>query len=1150
MPNKVQSGMISMGMGTRLLAGVSMVALGFGAVPAYAQAADKTKPESASTSTDTKDAKAQAIVVTGVRAALQSARARKKNADTVMDSITATDIGAFPDKSVAEALQRVPGITVTRFAISTDTAHFTTEPSGVLVRGLPQVRNEFNGRDTFSANGGRALSWGDVPAELLGGVDVYKNQTADLIEGGIAGSVDLRTRLPFDVTGQVVEVGIKENWGDIAKKFTPDANVYYSNRWQTGVGEFGIMGDIAYSHVKTGSLGLTEGRAGIFEGGMIPGTSNITSVFGKGAVAIPNGLSMNDDRFDRKRTGIAAAVQWKSNDHKWLATAQYIRSNYNNQMSEHSIGTGGYIGFPSNAPGNYRFTPGSSGAPVPAPGSPDFTFGSDGLMNSGTPIQSGGWWGSPFDSPGGNTPGGDGDMALNSNGQPMIHSCYSWSGQPASYCPAGYNVHSDGFNTGTRIQQNKDMTQEAALNLKYDPTNNLHLNFDGQYVQSHTTFYDASIGFGSWADPVLSGLSTDPRIVSLNPPSNVDLSPGGLANPDNYTISSFAPQIQNNRGHELAFRADGQWEVPGQSWIDTLKFGARYSDREQLVRQSDYDWNNIGNTWTNGCQYLYYNLDAKPGTCAPSSGPATVFNGYPAGLYDVEKFGDPYFGGTLGNFPFVPISFLNAHGLDLLSKKLTGIGSFLPICERDGTQGGSSGGTVDLPGSCYSAHEIANISEKTKAAYLMAKFGSNGDIMLGGVKISGNVGIRYVETEDKSSGYEVFPTITQNPATSCPATPLVPGGLTGNAPTPPAGLPGQPATVPYNAICYLSPADQKFASGGGTAQPLSSNVTHHDVLPSFNLRFDFSPKWLARFAVSRAISRPDMALLKNYVSISETLANTSNPNDPLWIKDSTGKIIGETVKYLGTADNPTLKPESAWQFDVSIENYFGNAGMFSFDLFYKSFANYIQSGLFFANFTNNGVTRTVQVNGPANGKGAKIEGFEVAYNRFFDFLPKPLDGLGVQTNFTYIKNKGVPNSNLQTFFPTAGSGNVPALDPGSLEGLSKYSFNIVGLYERPNFPLSLRLAYNWRSRYLITAADCCVGLPIWQKAAGYLDGSIRYSINTHFELSLEASNLLNTKTVNLQQVADSNSPEGKTILLPVQWFRQDRRFMLGFRWKM
>jgi hypothetical protein len=98
MPNKVQSGMISMGMGTRLLAGVSMVALGFGAVPAYAQAADKTKPESASTSTDTKDAKAQAIVVTGVRAALQSARARKKNADTVMDSITATDIGAFPDK--------------------------------------------------------------------------------------------------------------------------------------------------------------------------------------------------------------------------------------------------------------------------------------------------------------------------------------------------------------------------------------------------------------------------------------------------------------------------------------------------------------------------------------------------------------------------------------------------------------------------------------------------------------------------------------------------------------------------------------------------------------------------------------------------------------------------------------------------------------------------------------------------------------------------------------------------------------------------------------------------------------------------------------------------------------------------------------------
>jgi iron complex outermembrane receptor protein len=291
-----------------LEAGVSITALCVIALPAVAQtatapASDNASPAASQDAGETKD-----IVVTGVRRALQSALQRKKTADTVIDSIDATDIGAFPDKSVAEALQRVPGISVSRFAINTDTAHFTTEPSGVLVRGLPQVRSEFNGRDSFSASGGRALSWGDVPVELLGGVDIYKNQTADLIEGGVAGSVNLRTRLPFDSKDQLILIGARANYGDIGKKVTPDANVFYSNRWQTGIGEFGLMGDLAYSQVKTGSQGLQSYRAGIFTGGMIPGSANAQSVFGKGSVVIPSSLSYLDDRFDCKRIGIIAAA--------------------------------------------------------------------------------------------------------------------------------------------------------------------------------------------------------------------------------------------------------------------------------------------------------------------------------------------------------------------------------------------------------------------------------------------------------------------------------------------------------------------------------------------------------------------------------------------------------------------------------------------------------------------------------------------------------------------------------------------------------------------------------------------------------------------------------------------------------------------------
>jgi hypothetical protein len=80
---------------------------------------------------------------------------------------------------VTEALQRVPGVSINRFAAGVDPDHFSVEGSGVVVRGLNFVRSELNGRDTFSANNGRALSFADVPSELMGGVDVFKSPSAD-----------------------------------------------------------------------------------------------------------------------------------------------------------------------------------------------------------------------------------------------------------------------------------------------------------------------------------------------------------------------------------------------------------------------------------------------------------------------------------------------------------------------------------------------------------------------------------------------------------------------------------------------------------------------------------------------------------------------------------------------------------------------------------------------------------------------------------------------------------------------------------------------------------------------------------------------------------------------------------------------------------
>ena len=144
-----------------------------------------------------------------------------RNSPTFVDSITATDIGSFPDVSASDALQRVPGITVNRLQSNDDSTHPSGEPTNILIRGLTQVRTEFNGRDTFSADNGRGLNFNDISPELLSRADAYKNQTADMIEGGIAGTVDLRTRLPFDQEGHVLVGSVNGAYGDKSDKRDP-----------------------------------------------------------------------------------------------------------------------------------------------------------------------------------------------------------------------------------------------------------------------------------------------------------------------------------------------------------------------------------------------------------------------------------------------------------------------------------------------------------------------------------------------------------------------------------------------------------------------------------------------------------------------------------------------------------------------------------------------------------------------------------------------------------------------------------------------------------------------------------------------------------------------------------------------------------------
>ncbi|WP_250901838.1 MULTISPECIES: TonB-dependent receptor [unclassified Dyella] len=268
------------------------------------------------------------VTVTGVRASLQSAQQLKQNADQIVDSVTAVDIGALPDRSVTETLQRVSGVTIDHFMARNDPDHFSAEGSGVMIRGLTQVRSELNGRDVFSANSGRGLSFEDVPAELMAGVDVYKNPSAEIIEGGIGGTVNLRTRLPFDAPGRVIGFTGGVNEGDFAKKSKPSMSFLYSNVWKTeNYGEFGALFDIAYSELATRSDGIQmEPYVKRNDAAVLNGT-NFSNVY------VPGGADWRTLDFQRRRIGLAGALQWRPTRDLEL-TSQVLRSDYRMQWDE------------------------------------------------------------------------------------------------------------------------------------------------------------------------------------------------------------------------------------------------------------------------------------------------------------------------------------------------------------------------------------------------------------------------------------------------------------------------------------------------------------------------------------------------------------------------------------------------------------------------------------------------------------------------------------------------------------------------------------------------------------------------------------------------------------------------------------------------
>jgi TonB-dependent receptor len=228
-----------------------------------------------------------AIVVTGLRRSLQSARNIKKNSVQQVDAIVAEDIGKLPDITVSDTAARIPGVQVERNG---------GEASRVLIRGLDRTyyTTTYDSREIFTAET-RSVALQDFPSGAIAAVEVFKTSTADLIEPGLSGLANVRARRPFDFKGFEVNGSAWAVRPNQSRDITPNFNLQLTDRWNVGEGEMGALINFNYTRLHYQD---SVRRHGFFIADLAGGRS-------------PDWPEIHYNEGDRWRPSINGALQWR-----------------------------------------------------------------------------------------------------------------------------------------------------------------------------------------------------------------------------------------------------------------------------------------------------------------------------------------------------------------------------------------------------------------------------------------------------------------------------------------------------------------------------------------------------------------------------------------------------------------------------------------------------------------------------------------------------------------------------------------------------------------------------------------------------------------------------------------------------------------------
>lgn len=961
------------------------------------------------------DESTEIIEVSGVRASLENALNVKRSSASIVDAISATDIDALPALDLGEALQAVPGIQLERSGEGRQSEISLRGLSGGFVKTTAFGQSFATPSRSYSPEGA-ANPFSAFEAGIFDGVTVVKTPTADMQVGGIAGTVDKQLQQALSKKSGKYSISVGGRYEELTSNWDPSFKV--SGTQHLIENELAVAFKLAASgqtfrrdtanFINYETLGLVHPRGGA-RGSNSDTIDAYREKWGIADDAEVRGIaeSRNVSEYsDGDRLSFHGNIEWKPiDDLKLGAHLLYTKRDLESGTKQDAGFFSGMNG--RNARNNdmfHRIEPDMDTAPFLYDVNSE---GNDVYGVSKVNITDGAWQATNRET----------TFLEESKGLILYGDYFA-----ENWKLDGVVSHSESTN------QFMNVGLDFRIQGHHSPTQRVN-GVNGDVVPTGLDITIDTAG-GDISNAMTSATGWD----SIN-------WGGGWVPTTNLSANCISNRNEANDNRKIAFCLTGRIDEPKREYssaefnalrytdfglgdalrVDSIKFGGRFT--KEVLENRDQQLTGAGVNLTNITQDTLY------GSSLLSSGQSSYFNGNYPGSFGAD-------GGwlTVDNAEFTA---------DLQD-------GLLPI---DGAVVASPSGFYERFIGPHPQRYATNFSadQNIVAMYAMANFSGE----LGSVLYSGNIGGRYVKTENTFDGQ---------------------------------------IRDRNNAL-------------GDILIPTTVDHDYDHFLPSANISFEVHEDVIIRAAYSEGIVRPNLRIMTPSTDLrsNNTTATVSLPS--ALVEPYDAKNYDLSVEWYNREGSAI----SVGLFKKTISNFFGNAieicpqgDPLVVDILGSDITRTdTTDGGFtctqnepFLNDDGEFVTRDVVVNQRMNSPAEiELNGVELAIQQKLDFLPYPWNGFGGVFNYTYIDQDSDDDVND---------------DINRLYKVAPESFNLIGYYENDGF--SLRVAYNWKDDSLLRATNTYLGLlPRTQKASGRLDAVASYKINSNFKVFLRGYNLTDEK---------------------------------------